>query len=269
MFFQNKRLIRYKIYELFGYFAVMFNVKPKALVFIIGTGRCGSTMFQKILNTGKSINVFPGEANEYFHPESYPFTNKLSIIQDPKRFSNISLNQWEKNAKKIHKLLTGYAFLKGNNKPLIVKSAMITFLAKQLSETYPDAKFIHLYRHAIPVINSIEKKEWIKHKDIVKDKSEFRKNAARYWNDCIQYTAEFQKELPQQKYFELSYEWLCENCSVAMSDIAEFIGVNNQFYCEKIEIDTNKSEIGNLKANEDKCFPIVKEGLLLKGYIAK
>lgn len=266
--FRSKRIVRYKIYELVGNIALLIKLKPKGIIFIIGTGRCGSTLFQNILNTSNSLCVFPGEANEYFHPELYPFSkDKISILDDPRKFSEISEKNWDKVFIKLNKLFLGYLLLKGNNKPLVVKSAMISFLSKQLSNSYPQSKFIHLYRNAIPVINSIEKKEWIKHKNHYSNKSEFRKKAAHYWNDCIVSVFNFQKEIDKSRFFEVSYEFLCVNSKKALQDISLFINIKNDFETDKIEIHKSKSENTSEYNSVNDCFSIVKETLLLKGYI--
>lgn len=265
---KSKRIIRYKIYELLGNIALFIKLKPKGIIFIIGTGRCGSTLFQNILTTSNSLYVFPGEANEYFHPKLYPFNiDKISILDNPRKFSENAEKNWEDTVVKLNKLFLGYLLLRGNNNPLVVKSAMISFLASQLSNSYPQSKFIHLYRHAIPVINSIEKKEWIKHQNHYSDKIEFRQNAAKYWNACIVNVFSFQQEIEKSRFFELSYEFLCANSTKATQDISRFLGINNDFVTNNIIIDKSKAENNdNLYAIDD-CFPFVKEGLLMKGYI--
>ncbi len=53
-----------------------FGYRVQDPFFIIGTGRCGTTLLVKILKTHPGLSAFPGEANELWHPKLEPFMAK-------------------------------------------------------------------------------------------------------------------------------------------------------------------------------------------------
>jgi hypothetical protein len=69
-------------------------------VFIIGSGRCGTSLFVRILSSHGRLFGFPGEANDLWHPKSYPFSKRSietpPILENPKLFTQISLECWPK-----------------------------------------------------------------------------------------------------------------------------------------------------------------------------
>src|SRR4030067_112120 len=75
-----------------------FGFRPKQPIIIIGTGRCGTSLLVKILNSHPGISGFPGEANELWHPRLEPFESAAIDIPpievDPKRFCEVSVANW-------------------------------------------------------------------------------------------------------------------------------------------------------------------------------
>src|SRR3990170_432882 len=71
-----------------------FGFRTRDPIFIIGTGRCGTTLLVRILNSHPSLSGFPGEANELWHPMLEPYESSSFDIPpievDPKRFSDVS-----------------------------------------------------------------------------------------------------------------------------------------------------------------------------------
>src|SRR5450759_2239818 len=95
-------IIRERIFDaacsLIGRTGRAFGFSTKQPLFIIGTGRCGTSLLVKILNTHPGLSGFPGEANELWHPKLEPFeTNSLDIPPieiNPRHFSDVSVAHW-------------------------------------------------------------------------------------------------------------------------------------------------------------------------------
>lgn len=252
----------------------VFSRQTESPTFIIGTGRCGTTLLCNILKSGKQIIIFPTEANEFWHPYFYPYRPNLPtppILINPKIFSELSRITWiDGHEKKVLYAFSGYNFLFGAHKYLLIKSAMISFIIPDILEIFPRAKFIHIYRHGIPVVNSICKKEWKKYcKQVTFDN--FSLHAASYWNSCIMEIDRIDRELSLKTkgvLYELSYEDLCTNTDYEIRGIYKFIGcpVNT------LHIDFPRIQNKNFKSSEitqqkySELIGLMKEGLLLKGY---
>src|SRR6056297_843020 len=188
--------------------------KIKSPFFIIGTGRCGSSLLVKILNSHPELIGYSEEANDLWHPKSYPFSKKTietpAMIENPYEFTKISIKNWPyKHEKTIKRKLIGYNFFKGKNKRLFIKSAMISFMVPRLHLIFPDAKFIHIYRTGPAVVESFFKKEWKKYSKYFDSKQDYRYHCANYWNSCL-IEIETQKNNIMEVLYEFSYESLCE-----------------------------------------------------------
>jgi hypothetical protein len=44
----------------------------------MGTGRCGSTLFSRVLESHEDILIYPTEANNLFYPKTYPFRDEIT-----------------------------------------------------------------------------------------------------------------------------------------------------------------------------------------------
>ncbi len=47
-------------------------------IFVMGTGRCGSTLFSRVLESHEDILIYPTEANNLFYPKTYPFRDEIT-----------------------------------------------------------------------------------------------------------------------------------------------------------------------------------------------
>ena len=138
--------------------------------FIIGTGRCGSSLLKRLLDSHKQLIGYPGEANDLWHPNSYPFSLKTiespAYVEHPREFSLLSVKNWPANyPDQINKVFSDYFHNKKQNKRnLVIKSAMISFILPEIYSIFPKAKFIHIYRYGPSVIESFLLKEKMKEK---------------------------------------------------------------------------------------------------------
>ncbi|MBF0235830.1 MAG: sulfotransferase, partial [Desulfamplus sp.] len=201
-------------YELIGRISPTVSIP----VFIIGSGRCGTTLFVRILSSHGGLFSFPGEANDLWHPKSYPFNKRSNetpaILENPKLFTQISLESWPKGQiNKIRNTFSGFNTLCGFKRQFFSKSAMLSFMIPNILAIFPDAKFIHIYRNGPSVVSSLIKKEWQKYSRYFANESEYRIACARYWNDCVLEIETRKKEMlleTKGQYYEFSYEQLCE-----------------------------------------------------------
>ena len=75
-----------------GAITTPFGFEMKDPIFIIGTGRCGTSLLVRIPQSHKHLITFLREANNLWHPKSYPYGKKsvetLPILKvEPKEFS--------------------------------------------------------------------------------------------------------------------------------------------------------------------------------------
>ena len=270
--------LRHTGYAVVGTLAAAFGYKPRSPVFIIGTGRCGSSLLVRILDSHTQLTGFPGEANELWHPKSYPFVKKSidtpAIVENPKSFTDISIKNWPDNhEQKIQKLLDGYHIPKGVRQTLFVKSAMISFMIPKLLSIFPEAKFIHIYRNGPSVIESFLKKEWPKYSNYFHTKEEYRLHCAKYWSDCLLEIEKQKIELSLgQKgvLFEISYEKLCKSPLEVLGDLAGFLSVDlDKFNFDTTQIVSENYKVGDYAKNEKwvKLCKVMLPGMKLKGYL--
>jgi hypothetical protein len=247
-------------------------------IFIIGTGRCGTSLLLRILKSNKELAVFPSEANELWHPNSFSHIKaKISsppILLSPQEFTNISIKSWPLNHEnKIKSIFEGFFLIKRHAYIFVQKSAMISFMIPLILSIFPNSKFIHIYRNPISVIASIVEKEWNKYNHLFSSEANFRLTCAKYWGKCI-IEIDNQKKFMCQKgsdiLFELSYESLCKNPINQLNTLATFIGCNPKgFTFDLSKIKSTNYKVGNYRRNDNwldiiECIkPIMEE----KGYL--
>jgi hypothetical protein len=245
--------------------------------FIVGTGRCGSSLLVEILRSHHELAVFPDEANELWHPNSYPFEKRRrggpSIIENPREFTEISRSSWPAGQeKRIRDVLSAYNFVHGPHKRLVHKSAMITFLLPQILRLFPDARFCHIYRSGPPVVESLVKKDWQKYSDRFGDQASFRAACARYWNDCILEIERQNKALQlgaRGSLLELSYEGLCADPRGAYSRLASFLDIRVDAYTFNPDnIRSQDYKVGDYSSDPiwRRPLQLMTEGMQLKGF---
>ena len=253
--------------------------KPNTPVFIIGTGRCGTTLLVKILDSHPQLIGFPGEANSLWHPKSYPFATKSietpSIIENPELFTALSVKSWPPNhEKKLKNTFAGYHLMNGIRQTFFVKSAMISFMVPKILTLYPEAKFIHIYRNGPAVVESFLKKEWEKYQSIFDSEDEARKNCAHYWNACL---LEIEKQRvkcaldSRNVFLEFSYEQLCDMPEDVLGKIGRFLNISTkEFTFDLTKIVSQNYKVGEYTNDEkwDQLLTIMAPAMKLKGYLS-
>lgn len=252
-----------------------FNFKNP--IFIIGTGRCGTTLLSKILRSHNQISVFPNEGNELWHPKLHTYTeSKIEappILVNPKLFTEISLKNWSPKHKNfIECILTGFRLLKSRSNFFVIKSAMISFMISDIINIFPDAKFIHIYRNGVSVAESLFKKEKGKYLSLFSKEEDFRIFCANYWKSCILEIDRLNDSLlltHRKILYNLRYEDLCENPKMLLNNLFKFIGCNFRGLNFDLSMIKNANyKVGDYYKNEKwlKTLKIIGPLLIEKGY---
>jgi len=248
-------------------------------VFLIGSGRSGTTMLRAVLATHRDIACYPNEANELWHPRLYPWhasdVDAPPLWVDPDRFTRVSLanrpRDWDLRVRAVfgayQVLHRGHVFLN--------KSVMIHFMLPRILEIYPEARFIHLYRNGLAVARSYPRKERAK---LVRN--------ARYRNDGIRiddeslftqfvaYWSRSMQEIDEQngalaltengRLLEMRYETLCADPANEVRRVFEHLGLAPDAF--------DRSRLDGIRAMEPsatlrrRLTEIAKPALELKGY---
>mgnify|MGYP000412737149 CR=1 FL=1 len=211
----------------------MFRLDLGQVVFIVGTGRCGTSLLDRILKSHPDISGFPGEGNDLWHPKLESSTKiqieTMPIEFDSKAYTELSLRNWPINhSKRIKQTFNGFQVITGIKKVFFIKSAMISFMMPQIIKLYPEAKFIHIYRYGPSVVASYFKKNYQKYQNYRPDMEDYYITCARYWNNCILNIEKDRKKLSlddKNAFFELSYESLCDNTENTLSNLANFLNI--------------------------------------------
>lgn len=269
--------LSHKLY-LIGRLGIASGLKVKSPVFMVGTGRCGTDLLIEVLRSHPRLIGFPGEANDFWHPRLYPFEEATiehpPIEVDPQGFTETSVKSWTPHqTAMIRQTFAGFHLMFGYSKPLIVKSAMISFLIPKIVEIFPNARFIHIYRSGPSVVESYMNKNFGTYSKYVFAEDEYRLYCARYWNDCILEIERVKTSLSlQQKnaYFELGYEDFCSNIKGYLDGLARYLGVGEGAF--SFDISTIRSQnykVGDYAADPRWVEPlrVMEPAMRLKGYL--
>jgi hypothetical protein len=255
-----------------------FGSKARHPYFIIGTGRCGTTLLVRILSSHPALSGFPGEANELWHPRLEPFESATIDIPpievDPKRFSDVSVANWPpKQGERIRDVFAGFNLITGLSKVIFTKSAMVSFMIPSILEVFPDAKFVHIYRFGPSVVESYFKKNFGKYSRYVYTEKDYRVYCATYWNACILEIENRKRELSldtRGQFLEFSYECLCQNPRDVLDDIAEFLGVASDGFSYNIsQVSSQNYKVADYARNPERAalLGLMLPGMKLKGYL--
>jgi len=271
-----------KIIIKFSYFVgvleEIFHQNLDPPVFILGTGRCGTSLLDKILKSHPNITGFPGEANKLWHPklegQNKIKSNTMPIEFNPKLYTELSLKDWSPyHLKKLKRTFNGFQSVMGKKKVFFIKSAMISFLMPQIIELFPDAKFIHIYRYGPSVIYSYFKKNHKKYSNYSTNENDYYIACAKYWNSCILNIEQDRQKFflnKKNKFFELSYESLCDKTEETLKKLSTFLNIElhkftfdfSEIYNTNYKIGKNHMDIQLKQMINQEINPAMK----LKGY---
>jgi len=207
----------------------------KQPIFILGTGRCGSTLLVDILNSNPQIDITQKEYYDIFLPALKKGRKHSPVFTDLVNFevtARESLKYWNRKFYRIKmKVVFDNLLYDKPQKTFIIKSPAMTFVVKKFAQLYPKAKYIHLYRNGYSTSLSWAKKNYYLINKYQEEftKSEFLYQCANYYNSSILEITSFLKPLPENNKFSLSYEELTKNPYKQIEDLSHFLGVKNKY----------------------------------------
>lgn len=211
-------------------------------VFVLSTGRCGTALLDKILNSHDKVKAFHNPYPELgFH-------------------SNLAYDAWVAN-KSLDKLVVDsarYELIRDNyilGKQYIETNNRITFFAFQLAQLFPKAKFIHLVRNPNSFIESGLNRNWFQSGKLTEESRLIKpvdgwrnENQAEkiwwLWNETNRFIHEFKEATPASRVLTVKAEDLFSKAETTKS-VFSFIGhesISDQQIEKLIKTKTNKSK---------------------------
>ena len=193
---------RFKTSEVFD--AVHETFDP---VFVLSTGRVGTKLVVKILDSHPDIEAFhePVPGPDYYSTYAYKHWktrhDELKTVIDCARYQVIR-----------DVFLADKKYVEANNR--------ITFFAHQIAELYPRSKFVHLIRNPNSFIRSGRARRWYSDK-VITDEARIRPESdpdgtwsrltdagriAWLWNETNQFIHDFKETLPSNRVLTLRAE---------------------------------------------------------------
>jgi len=255
-------------------------------VFFVGCGRSGTTLLARILATHPEIAVYPYEANELWHPKTFPWTRSKVVVPpiwaDARTYTTISLEHRDlRDDGRLAGAFGAYQLFSGG-KRFVNKSVLITFMLDYVLRLFPEARFIHLVRDGRAVALSFARKEHGKmdrapqrfeEQGYLLSMDELVEAFALHWKEHID-EIEHQKDrlslAAAGRIHELRYEDLCVEPARELDALAAFIGVDRQGFSprayEQVE-DRNYKFRSDLSAEvRTSLVALLAPTLALKGY---
>ena len=211
-------------------------------VFVIGCPRSGTTMLAGALAAHARVTRFPGEANDLWHPRSFPWRrsalDKPPLEVDPREFTRRSLAQWTPRDRDVVRRTFAAWQALHPGRVFVQKSAMISFLLEHVLGLFPDARFVHLHRDGRAVALS-----WCKRlEEVMAEEPEpyrragisFRRQdilvaCARTWSEHMVGIEEQAQRLRLRErgvLIELSYDDFCGDPARGLEALARFLEID-------------------------------------------
>ncbi len=243
-------------------------------VFIIGCGRSGTTILGATLAKHRLVTYLNEPCHLWF--SAYPQTD----IWTPKaqsRGGKLALTAADTEAgksRKIGRLFRLETWISG--KPVLIEKLPVnSFRLNFIQEIFPEARFIHIYRNGLEVARSIEeiskKGRWFGTNSYKWDRlteyasgredtrdlpalcSSFYEKGLLEWRLSAEAAVEFLNRLPDGAFFELNYDELVEEPLKTLSQVLEFVGLEDdpevkRFVSENLARKTGK--LGRCEVSE-------------------
>ncbi len=222
------------------------------LVFIVGSGRSGTTLLRNILEMRPEVGVTPelrffdlvlASRKKYDLEDQKERENFIKRIfkrigksGDP-QWKGISLDYSKLEAKlrvcrsfrEIFLTLVEYFSSKPDPKILIEKTPANVFFLEQILEFFPEAKIIHIIRDGREVVASAQKRGWAKNTI----------NLMAWWKEAIKSFDKIQNKFPEKKddFLEIKYEDLVTEPKNILNQTFSFLELKSvsQDFFEKLE----------------------------------
>lgn len=199
--------------------------KNAAPVFVLSTGRCGTQLLSELLARSEQADVFHEPKPEllFLSKKAYEVGNTqkepFQLAFDAARYESIR-----------DSYINGKLYVETNNR--------ITFLADSISELYPNAKFIHLYRKPESFVKSGLSRNWYSGKHIHDEGRIISKDTAYWqslsdeekiawlWNETNQWIENFKTSLPANRILTVRAEDFFISPAIT-SKMLQFIGASD------------------------------------------
>jgi hypothetical protein len=254
-------------------------------VFFVGSGRSGTTLLARLLARHPDIAVYPYEANDLWHPATYPWASSRldvpPIWVDPETYTRISLeHRTASDDRRLKATFGAYQALRRAS-TFVNKSVLITFMMGYVVELFPDAKFIHLVRDGRAVALSFalkEKEKMARDRELYRargytlDTDELIDVFAVHWQQHIDEVERQNERLSLSaagRILEVRYEALCAQPARELDAVARFVGVEEgRFSARTLDIrDRNfKFRSALAPARQRQLTALLGPALRRKGY---
>lgn len=228
-----------------------FEKKVKNPVFIIGSPRSGTTLLMDSLASHKEIATYPNEANDLWHPQTYPWRKSVHkslfppVEVNPIEFTKYSIqNRSKREETRLKSTFGSFQYLM-KREHFLMKSALITFMIPYILDVFPTSKFIHIIRDGRGVVLS-----WaIKVNKIIRDNIEDYENQnfgityKELLLNCSNSWKLHAREVDTQNskhnlkgrglLLEFKYEDFCQNPDLYLVKIANFINVSPDYFMDR------------------------------------
>jgi len=215
---------------------------PRRPVFIIGCARSGTSVLKRVLGRHPEIDGYPSEANELWHPSSYPWAagarRAAPLWRDPKGFTRDSLAHWPaSHGARIRRVFALHQRLCA--RPVFLnKSSMLNFMLPEVNRLFPDARFIHIVRDGRAVALSYALKE---HRKMLQDEALYRSSGlwmsfedlcermAGLWVETLTEIETQRRALGWDgsgRYHECRYEDFCATPLESTREIVTYLGLD-------------------------------------------
>lgn len=263
---------------------VYFSHQLQNPVFLVGCGRSGTTMLKELLATHTEVACFPGEANTLWHPRLYPWHDSdidvSPIWLDPNTFTETSLDARPPDWDSYIRAVFGAFQTIAGRRIFLNKTVMANFMIPKIQRLFPEARFIHLYRHGLAVALSYPRKEREKFRshekyrkvDDIENLQSLHERYASYWNHTILELERQRDELQldqRNRWLELNYSDLCAHPRSTIRDCLQFMQVDPDCFdysqCASIQNQNYKFENFFDDEQRNRLTDIIEPALQLKG----
>ncbi|MEA1972678.1 MAG: sulfotransferase [Candidatus Cloacimonadota bacterium] len=238
--------------------ANIFELRKKSfpidnMVFFLSTGRCGTAWFTKLLQNNKESRILHNPkpnlhiqgklVYEILKKNNFEIDNDTeSLIEEMFYAGREEMLRYVYKAQK--------SFIETNNH--------ITFFAPVLAKIFPQAKFIHLYRHPAEFVRSALRRGYFATNDNMIEKrikpindpswnslSQFKKNIW-LWNETNNFIEKFKKEVTADRIIDFNFNELNEENIQTLLSFLE-ISVKPKIIKRSINKKVNIQKFGSLK----------------------
>lgn len=213
-------------------------------VFIIGCGRSGTTILGETLSQHPRIKYL-NERRDLWH-KAYPeFDIWTGDYLNPKMIANEN-DYSEKKTELLRKLFYKQQLF-GKSKVLLEKLPINNFRLNFIKKSFPEAKFIYLYRNGLEVSRSIKQKivqgKWFGKDDLKLNlllKLTKRKNLNLHkfvlsdihkgmleWRLSIEESHDFFRNLTSERFIHFSYQDFIRNPNNILGEIFSFLELDS------------------------------------------